>query len=102
MPGRSRVTLHVSRPWPCLALVAVSVAVLVFWNLRESQWLPARRAVSAANANDFSWRNRVAAWEGALQMMAEKPWFGFGWNQPERVYDNFIGPARCRKARRSS
>jgi O-antigen ligase len=56
--------------------------------LRGSQWLPARRAVSVANANDFSWRNRVAAWEGALQMMAEKPWFGFGWNQPERVYDS--------------
>ena len=57
------------------------------------EWLPARRAASVANANDFSWRNRVAAWEGALQMMAEKPWFGYGWNQPERVYDQFYRPS---------
>ena len=47
-----------------------------------------------ANANDFSWRKRVAAYEGALQMMADKPWFGFGWNQPERVYDPFYRPAK--------
>ena len=52
-----------------------------------------RRAVSVANANDFSWRNRVAAWEGALQMMSERSWFGFGWNQPERVYDQFYRPS---------
>jgi O-antigen ligase len=77
-----------------LAVVAVSVAVLAFWSLRDSQWLVARRAVSVANANDFSWRNRVAAWEGALQMMAEKPWFGYGWNQPERVYDQFYRPSK--------
>jgi hypothetical protein len=68
--------------------------VLLFWGLRETQWVPARRAVSVANANDFSWRNRVAAWEGALQMMAEKPWFGYGWNQPERVYDQFYRPSK--------
>jgi len=36
----------------------------------------------------------VAAWEGALQMMAEKPWFGYGWNQPERVYDQFYRPSK--------
>ena len=56
--------------------------------------LPARRVVSVGNVNDFSWRNRLAACEGALQMMADKPWFGFGWNQPERVYDSFYRPAR--------
>ena len=49
----------------------------------------ARRATSVANANDFSWRKRVAAYEGALQMMADKPLLGFGWNQPQRVYDQF-------------
>ena len=68
--------------------------MLAFWSFRDTKWLPARRAVSVGNVNDFSWRNRVAAWEGALQMMADKPWFGFGWNQPERVYDSFYRPAR--------
>jgi O-antigen ligase len=27
-------------------------------------------------------------------MMADKPWFGFGWNQPERVYSPFYRPAK--------
>ena len=65
-----------------LATVVVSIGILGFWNLRHFEGPVARRAVSVANANDFSWRNRVAAWEGALQMMAERPWLGFGWNQP--------------------
>ena len=47
----------------------------------------ARRAFSVGNMNDFSWRNRVPAYEGALQMMADKPWFGYGWNQADRVYE---------------
>jgi O-antigen ligase len=54
----------------------------------------ARRAFSVGNVNDFSWRNRLAAWEGALQMIAEKPWLGFGWNQPEQVYDHYYRPAK--------
>jgi O-antigen ligase len=45
--------------------------------------------VSLANAKDFSWRKRVAAGEAGLVMMAEKPFAGFGWNQPERVYAHF-------------
>ena len=51
-----------------------------------------RRALSVGNLNDFSWRNRVAAWEGSLQMMSDRPWFGFGWQQPERVYENYYLP----------
>jgi hypothetical protein len=77
-----------------LATVVVSIGILGFWNLRHFEGPIARRAVSVANANDFSWRNRVAAWEGALQMMAERPWFGFGWNQPERVYDQYYRAAK--------
>jgi hypothetical protein len=26
-------------------------------------------------------------------MMAEKPWFGYGWNQPERIYNQFYRPS---------
>ena len=75
-------------------MICASVGVLGFWSFRHTERVVARRAVSVANANDFSWRKRVAAWEGALQMMAEKPWFGFGWNQPERVYDQFYRAAK--------
>jgi O-antigen ligase len=77
-----------------VTVVCASLAVLAFWSFRHTEKVVARRAYSVANANDFSWRNRVAAWEGALQMMAERPWFGFGWNQPERVYDQYYRAAK--------
>jgi O-antigen ligase len=77
-----------------LAVICASVGVLAFWNFRHTDRAMARRAYSAANVNDFSWRNRVAAWEGSLQMLADKPWFGFGWNQPERVYDQYYRAAK--------
>ena len=86
--------LKTGHRWVALSVICASIAVLTFWSFRETEWRVARRVVSVGNINDFSWRNRVAAWEGALQMMADKPWFGFGWNQPERVYDSFYRPAR--------
>jgi hypothetical protein len=81
-----------------LGVVVVSLGVLAFWGFRQAERGMVRRAYSAANANDFSWRNRVAAYEGALQMLAEKPWFGFGWNQPEQVYDRYYRAARVDEA----
>jgi O-antigen ligase len=69
--------------------VVVSLAALGFWAVSHSEWRPARRVASVSNAKDFSWRNRVAAWEGALAMLADQPLVGFGWNQPELVYDQF-------------
>ena len=86
--------LKTGHRWVALSVMCASIAVLTFWSLRETEWRPVRRVVSVGNINDFSWRNRVAAWEGALQMMADKPWLGFGWNQPERVYDSLYRPAR--------
>jgi len=66
--------------------IAVSLGVLVFWSSRQSELRVARRVVSVGNVNDFSWRNRVAAWEGALAMIGDRPWFGWGWGAPEQVY----------------
>ncbi len=86
--------LKAARRWVVVAVICGSVAVLGFWGLRDTGWAMARRVYSVANANDFSWRNRVAAYEGALQMMAERPWFGFGWNQPERVYGALYSPVK--------
>ena len=69
------------RIWVPTAVILASVFVLAFWNFRHTERLVARRAFSVGNVNDFSWRNRVAAYQGSLQMMASKPWLGFGWNQ---------------------
>lgn len=74
------------------AMVAAGILALGF--ARQTDWLPARRVLSVANQNDFSWRNRVAAWEGALQIMADYPGWGVGWNQPETVYNQFYRPPR--------
>ena len=70
---------------PVLVIVA-SVLVLAFWQFRHTEWPPARRVFSVANVNDFSWRNRVTTWQGALQMMADRPLLGFGWGKAEDVY----------------
>ncbi|MBE0545804.1 MAG: O-antigen ligase family protein [Verrucomicrobia bacterium] len=85
----SRLIPSLRRDLVPLSVVLLSVVILAFWNFRHTEQATARRAFSVANMNDFSWRNRVAAWEGALQMMAGKPFLGFGWHQPERVYDQF-------------
>jgi len=91
--GKQKAEIPVWR-WGALAVMCASLAVLGFWGMRELEGRVARRAFSVVNANDFSWRKRVAAYEGALQMLADKPWFGFGWNQPERVYDALYRPAK--------
>jgi hypothetical protein len=77
-----------------LASICVALFVIAFWNYRHTERPLARRAFSVGNVNDFSWRNRVAAWEGALQMMSDKPLLGFGWNRPERIYDHYYRPAK--------
>ena len=83
-----------ARNWLPVSVILLSLVVIGFWSFRQAEGGVARRAYSVANANDFSWRKRLAAYEGALQMMAEKPWFGFGWNQPERVYGEYYLAAK--------
>jgi O-antigen ligase len=83
---------------PFLAIIVLSLCALAFWQSRQTDGAIARRAVSVGNMNDFSWRNRLSAWEGALQIMAEHPWLGAGWNQPERMYDNYYRPVKSEEA----
>jgi O-antigen ligase len=83
-----------SNNWLPLSVILVSAVVLVFWHFQQMEWHPARRALSAVNTVDFSWRNRISAWEGALQIAAEHPWFGAGWNQPERLYEHYYLPPK--------
>jgi O-antigen ligase len=92
--GGGRVLGWVRRHWVALAVICASVGVMAFWSLRYSKGVVAQRAFSVTNANDFSWRKRLAAYEGALQMLADKPWSGFGWNQPEPVYSGFYRPPK--------
>jgi len=86
------LTFWLLRNWRAFAVIVVSLAVIGFWQFRFTEWPPARRVFSSVNINDFSWRNRVVAWEGTIQMMADKPWFGYGWGTAETVYEERFRP----------
>jgi O-antigen ligase len=75
-------------------VLLASVLLLVFWHFRETGWYTAHRAFSSVNSVDLSWRNRVAAWEGAFQITAENPWFGVSWNRPDRLYEHYYLPPK--------
>jgi O-antigen ligase len=94
IPGGSKFRDWLKRNRVAICIGIISLIVLSFWQFRQTNRLGARRVFSIANRNDFSWRNRVTAWEGALQMMGEKPWFGFGWGRPEKTYEHFYLPVR--------
>jgi O-antigen ligase len=75
-----------------LSVIFISMAAIAFWQFRFTEWKPAKRLFSVVNINDFSWRNRVTAWEGAVQMMADKPWIGYGWGTAESAYEGKYRP----------
>jgi O-antigen ligase len=75
-----------------VVVILFALAALVFWQFRFIEWRPARRVFSATNINDFSWRNRVAAWNGAVRMMEEQPFVGYGWGAAEAVYGKKYRP----------
>jgi O-antigen ligase len=76
-----------------LIIILLSLLALGFLNFSGTQERMAQRLFSIGNPNDFSQRNRMQAYEGALQMMADKPFFGYGWNMPQLVYDQFYKPS---------
>ncbi len=89
-PQHSTATLNwFHRNVLSLAAIVFCVGILLFWHFRQTEWHPARRAFSAVNTVDFSWRNRLPAWEGALQITVEHPWFGTDWNQPMPLYEHY-------------
>ncbi len=75
-------------------VACVSLLVLLTFRTMDSEHLLVKRAVSAANANDFSWRNRLTAWEGALQIMADHPFIGVGWHRIGQEFENFYAPPK--------
>jgi O-antigen ligase len=80
--------------WLPASVILSSVLVLAFWQFRHTENPVVRRAFSVGNPNDFSWRNRVAAWQGAGRMMLDKPLLGFGWGKAEQVYREQYRAAR--------
>ena len=82
-----------NKNWLSLSAILLSVVVLFFWHFRQTTWHPARRALSAVNAVDFSWRNRIAAWEGALQIRLSIRGLA-RLNQPEPLYEHYYLPQK--------
>ena len=89
----SQFSIRFRRNWLSLMVVGVSLLVLIFWQFHSVETRPAQRIFSVTNVNDFSWRNRVAAWEGAAWMMVDRPWAGFGWGQAEEAYGKKYCPS---------
>lgn len=102
--GGGRVGLNppwrtlVRRHFASVLVGGLASLVIFFWTFQHSEVRPVRRVLSVANMNDFSWRNRVAAYEGALQMMAERPVFGVGWGQSGERYGNFYAKPKIEDA----
>jgi len=61
--GKAKVApvSRLKKNWLPALIIMASLTVVCFWHFRQTDWHPARRAFSAVNAADFSWRNRVAA-----------------------------------------
>ena len=80
--------------WLPGSVILLSAGVLCFWHFRQSDWHPAQRVFSATKAEDFSARNRVAAWEGDLHITADHPWFGAAWDRAEPLYEYYYLPPK--------
>jgi hypothetical protein len=89
---------RLSGNWFPFSLLLLSIFVICFWQFRHTESPLARRLFSVGNPNDFSWRNRVAAWEGAGRMMLDKPVFGFGWGKAEEIYSKQYRAARLEES----
>jgi O-antigen ligase len=75
-----------------LAVTVASVLALISWHYRSTEWYPARRAFSVNSTVDSTWHDRVLSWDCALQITAEHPFLGAGWNQPERFWEQYYFP----------
>ena len=86
------------RIWLPISVILASVLVLSFWQFRHTESPLLRRVFSVGNPNDFSWRNRVTAWQGAGRMMWDKPIMGFGWGKAEEIYSKDYRAARLEES----
>lgn len=73
-------------------VLSCGLLVLTFLNLRYVEQHLIRRALSVGNINDFSWRNRATTSLGALQVIANNPLSGIGWDRYKTTYDGWYRP----------
>lgn len=88
------------RRWFKLRLLGLTLIVgglLCLWILKDFQNPVLRRVGTVANYNDRSWRNRVDAWIGAIEMMAARPIAGWGLNRVEVGYAREFKPAHLKE-----
>ncbi len=76
-----------------LVLLISALGVLSFWALRHTDHPYVRRAFTVGNPADHSWRNRVLAYEQALQMMGDRPFAGYGWSGWQEIHREFYQPS---------
>lgn len=91
---RPNVPIVVINPVSLVSLCAIFIGMVVFacWQLRDSQVLPVRRAMSIFNRDDFSWQNRLSAWTGSLQIIVDNP-FGNIRDDCEELYTAYYLPS---------
>ena len=97
--GKSCAKSQQSKSWilPSSILI-VSILALSFWQFRHTESPVLRRVFSVGNPNDFSWRNRVTAWQGAGRMILDKPIIGFGWGKAGEIYSKDYRAARLEES----
>jgi len=91
-PGNRTRLLQLRRTMLPIAVLGASLLVIGFWFLRDAPHGVVRRLYSINNPNDFSIRNRITAWSGALEMIKDRPVTGYGWGSAETVYENYYMP----------
>lgn len=101
----AQCSIHSCEPWKwfrrnSLPLVVIILSFGIFsWKyLIASKWDLMHRALSVANANDFSWRNRVVAWQADLQVIAENCWFGTSWSHADLICEDYYTPSKLNES----
>jgi len=106
-----RQALHVRPPRPTARKTTASLrakisifglcalASIAVWQCHGGSSPISHRIFSIGNPNDFSWRNRIEGWIGAMDMIADKPYFGCGWNDVQALYENDYSPFRLSDSR---
>lgn len=74
-------------------ILTLALCLLTFWTARHDEHPHFRRVFTLGNATDFSWRNRVLAYEQALQMIQEQLLEGYSLAQWEQIHTSYYQPA---------
>ncbi len=90
----TKVSLWFCRRCWLKASLFCAFTFLVLYRLSHSEFTVVKRLVSVTDVNDYSWRNRLLAWEGAMQIIADHPFFGVGWRRLAEEFEYFYAPSR--------